>query len=715
MTSLEERFDNSLEELKHAAYTRGLSTDEVDAGYALALSGKLNTNRALKLLDSLLPLEPLTTKSALCIVSVVGEATSARPPLAGQVDYDVQARAVWQLYFLLDADLVSPQAVRQLRKLYSIIEAGLNYSRLREPTAHILRLLSSGEDCVAHRVDHLCGLFSPSSLPVFLTSSLPSQRRLSHDEDASVITRRLLEQYQAYDLMRVYPAPGEVMQGGAAAIPEDVSRWRRALTKSHSNDSEVQSPGLVASSVGATTKRQTVRDVTELAQTIETLRLPSQAPTSLISPPSSAKTPRVAAPSDADRLSSWTCLLKAGYDNDYSYLHRLSYWANIELLHDLRSANPDRDAYSHTEDILTSVRDLSAYGGELLEELEPFLAEFLLSWDGVKHKEIVFDLITLLKPFDVGSLRKHYLDRLEALAKSSSASDEWIVDLIGSYTTLVSNLASRDDWFGDPLRTTAFGALDLPSYLDSLQAVVDSAGHIIDTVVPAHPDSLTLRSAALGFYRVALDLPIELGLPITSLPSPILTHICLLADDVASLSEICGLIHRLRQALTGADSVLSREDHESSRLVSTLNRTIIDFVNTLWQKRLLRGQDERGAFGLDVDEAEHLLSYAQAATGSAPNSLGITTHPALAVLARDCLGELAKAKNKSIEGLEGAVTSTSLKKLATTPNGLTITYTDFRPALVEWVHARGAEGLGDLLFVSLQSLLTRRVSQGLQV
>lgn len=167
---------------------------------------------------------------------------------------------------------------------------------------------------------------------------------------------------------------------------------------------------------------------------------------------------------------------------------------------------------------------------------------------------------------------------------------------------------------------------------------------------------------------------------------------------------------RLRQALTGPESVLNKEDDGSARMIGRLNRIIIDFVNTLWQRRLLRAQEERGALGLPAcvgsgrrnpettltaglplysDEAEALLAYAQAATGNAANSLGITTHPALAVLAKECLQvrdlpfhhpvatrrgaadvhllflqELAASSDKSVEGLEGAVTSAALKKLA---------------------------------------------------
>jgi hypothetical protein len=46
--------------------------------------------------------------------------------------------------------------------------------------------------------------------------------------------------------------------------------------------------------------------------------------------------------------------------------------------------------------------------------------------------------------------------------------------------------------------------------------------------------------------------------------------------------------------------VLNKEDDASARMIVLLNRTIIDFVNMLWQKRLLRSQEERGAFELPV-------------------------------------------------------------------------------------------------------------------
>lgn len=92
-------------------------------------------------------------------------------------------------------------------------------------------MLSASGHCLAHRVEHLYVLsFLRNSSPAEADYVACRQRRLSGN-DASIETWRLLEQYQAHDLVRVYPAPGEIMQGASAAIPDEVSMWRDNLGK----------------------------------------------------------------------------------------------------------------------------------------------------------------------------------------------------------------------------------------------------------------------------------------------------------------------------------------------------------------------------------------------------------------------------------------------------------------------------------------------------
>ena len=148
--------------------------------------------------------------------------------------------------------------------------------------------------------------------------------------------------------------------------------------------SAIQSFDATSDRRGLTAQKLPIESPSELAHTIEKLALPARASSSLLSLPPTAKTVRAKAASDAERVQSWTCLLKAGYDNNCehgcmrraqaveansnreppdSHLHRLSYWANTELLHDLRSSSTAEDPDSRTADLLARVRDLSAYGG----------------------------------------------------------------------------------------------------------------------------------------------------------------------------------------------------------------------------------------------------------------------------------------------------------------------------------------------------------------
>lgn len=91
-------------------------------------------------------------------------------------------------------------------------------------------------------------------------------------------------------------------------------------------------------------------------------------------------------------------------------------------MHELEEA---ADGIKRVEDMLCRIRELCEMGGvsflilgeptewdvatepiadaflslqELLEGLEPFLAEYLTSWNGASHREVIFDLVSLLKP-----------------------------------------------------------------------------------------------------------------------------------------------------------------------------------------------------------------------------------------------------------------------------------------------------------------------------
>lgn len=138
-----------------------------------------------------------------------------------------------------------------------------------------------------------------------------------------------------------------------------------------------------------------------------------------------------------------------------------------------------------------------------------------------------------------------------------------------------------------------------------------------------HPTSLVLRTAALGFYESTILLPLELDLPVVILPSPAFTYLCLLSNELMSVSRICGIVarcarssslvaprpesadaftppaRRLREALTGTDSAIVKlQDGAAldpgSDAIEALNTQLVSLVNALWLRRFLAGDGSMG-------------------------------------------------------------------------------------------------------------------------
>ncbi|GAA5912051.1 hypothetical protein JCM8208_006469, partial [Rhodotorula glutinis] len=398
-----------------------------------------------------------------------------------------------------------------------------------------------------------------------------------------------------------------------------------------------------------------------------------------------------------------------------SHLARLSHWLVTRLEHELRDlalAPTETEAgHERVEDLLGRARDVCEMGGELVEALEPFLATFLADWDGERHRNVVFELVARLKPRAWADLEQHVLRKLRALAETASA--EWLAALVDCLGALVRNLAVRDNWHLQATATTAFGRLEPDGrYLEGLERLLECADEVILSATARHPTSLVLRTAALSFYESALVLPLELDLPVVILPSPTFTYLCLLSSEVMSVSRICGIIARLRDALVGPESAIVKLQGDDphgphSGAVESLNTRLVTLVGSLWMRGFLTGDT---TMGLSEDVLGEVRSRSEVRGQQVATSLGLTAHGALAVLARDCLLVLAAQEGKSAESLVGPVTTTALKQLAKDPTAVHISFNEFRPRFVEYLEEKGAKGLASCLFSSLSSLVERRRS-----
>ena len=151
-------------------------------------------------------------------------------------------------------------------------------------------------------------------------------------------------------------------------------------------------------------------------------------------------------------------------------------------------------------------------------------------------------------------------------------------------------------------RYTAWSRLDSEvNYYECLEEVLKFVDRAVQAGTEVFPESVAVRHAGLAFYETCVTLPLECALPVVVLPSVPFAHACLLADEAAGVARICGVVAKLREALTGEATAVERETADNARMVHRLNEFLVDFINLLWQKKLLLGDDDdtpKAQFGL---------------------------------------------------------------------------------------------------------------------
>ncbi|GAA5845863.1 hypothetical protein JCM9279_002404 [Rhodotorula babjevae] len=685
-----EEVDLVLEHVEQRAGEHAMDDESLCKGYELTLSGLLDTDQSLRLLPHLIPKATLPLDPILLTISCLGDSTHSLPPRAGRVDYAVQRRALEQLAILIELGAVGREGLEALDRLYGAVEQALRYRILRDPAATLLSLITRKPHVQPHRVARV-------------------QSLLIHDPSPPASLSRLLDEYRSFEVDHVRQSrKRDVAQ---AVPPKNLEAWKMRVSMVREGckvEDDVEERHRTSS---ASARLADLSSLADLAENIDTAALPTHAASVLSSVAGSTR--RTRPPIEADRARSWGFLLRSGYDHDPEHLARLSHWIISQLEHELHDLEPTKAGHARVEDLLCRVREICELGGELVEALEPFLASFLESWDGERHRTVVLQLVALLKPLEWADLDKHFLSKLRGLAETATA--DWVASFVDCLSALARSIAVRDSWSPQAPLTTSFGRLD-PSvdYFASLESLLKCTDGVILDATVRYPTSLVLRTAALDFYESALLLPLELDLPVVILPSPAFTYLCLLSNELVSVSRICGIVGGLREALTGPDSAIVKVQDgcaldPDSKAIEALNAQLVTLVNTLWMRRFLVGDS---SMGLSADVLDGVRSRSEERGQQGALALGVTAHGALAVLARDCLSVLAAQENKSADSLVGPVTTNALKLLAKDPAALNISFNEFRPRFVEFLEVQGAKGLASFLFSSLSSLIERRKSSG---
>ncbi|GAA6005894.1 hypothetical protein JCM11491_004052 [Sporobolomyces phaffii] len=653
----------------------------------------------LHLTHALIPLGSLSAEIVLRIVSSLGEPAHSRG-----IEYPVQRRLLQHLAVLHRVSALATDGIDALKRCYAVVEKGLDYESLRDPTADLLHLILTPRFASTTRLARIERMARTTKDPHGSLNRLADKYRSLLHPDAS-LSSRVVTPLASPPLNR----------------DPDLDLWTSCVMAIFSANAEHGSGVLMN---GRETKRRKLKhdsiaqlELERLARRIDrpVRRFHSELPSTL-----SAKGAWIDSV-EWTRTNSWNTLLDRGYGQDPDYFiaiyNRLSAaifdYRTWQLLVEDETNRGSRE--DPTWPIFEWLLSLCEVSGELPEQLQPLLAERLKHWNGTSARSLTFGLLTHLKAPRYQTLNEQFMDPLVTLSKD--ADSDWVCDCIRSLTTLVMNWSIRDDLDLDPDCPTAYGkTTQVVTTLAAMQGVLEAIDKIVELVVNRLPDCLELRMAALESYEKSLDLALVFDLPVVVVPSQAFAYSCLFGNEVSCMSRMSGIIARLREALTGDKTAIPVEDPLYTGPIMALNTLLVDFGNPLWKRQFLvesSAEEGNAGMGLSDTRLEQLRNLAVRREQFPQSALGLTTHGALASLAVDFLQVLALREGKTVDQLLGAVSTATLKHLNnnTSPLNFRISFTNFRPLFLEHLRDRGATGLYDFLFSSMQSLIKRRESQ----
>ncbi|KAM0754501.1 hypothetical protein T439DRAFT_321538 [Meredithblackwellia eburnea MCA 4105] len=694
--------DDLIDSLEAIATVSGLNDEDFLRLMTLIMGSTLAPKQVKTILTSAVPLNPISSNVVVLIISSLGE-NNAGSGLQGLKN---QARVLFMLAELIRMGRVQSKALEELESLWAVIENGLMYQTLRDAAAQLLLLITKRHHVQAYRIHFLQDLIRKD------TQNLSSLTQLLH-------------LYRSYYPEFVMATPATKLKGGKkSSVPKVVQEWAETVTKVtgeggdklrqvDDRDAKRRKLGHVSlipsgATFDAATTTIPLSDLSTLSSltdVVDKLQLPSKA---------GAVLGYQGSVNEPDRTKTWGVILNTTYGSDPSYLHRLSSHLSSTLSHCLSVDDiSGKSMLSEAEAILSKARDLSYLGGELVEPLDSIIAQLLETWDGEWAKDIIFGLVSLIPPEPFESLYTKFFSPLEKLART--ADPEWLADLVRCFEELVQTWSERGDWVQSKSNLpSTFGRrkaemLTYSDALGALQSVVSHVDVVIASAVQVYPRSIPLRSAGLSFYETTLLLPTDHKLPIVIIPSQLFTFGCLLSEDIMTVSRICGIIARLREALTGESSVIQKSDESNSETIEALNDYLVDFINTFWQRKFLANAREQPALNLVSTHSEVLSLLCEKRDQELSNALGLTVHGALAPMGIEFLAKLEKEQGSTMPANTGPVLAETLKDVQAR-GGPKISINEFRRLFLEHLLGKGAAGIHEFFFTSLQSLIKRRLS-----
>jgi centromere protein I len=333
----------------------------------------------------------------------------------------------------------------------------------------------------------------------------------------------------------------------------------------------------------------------------------------------------------------------------------LSFYVEQMLFHENVKSLPSSGT------VITQLGLLTQFIQELIPEVDAIIARFLRVWDGVSHRDFIFQLLPFCRPRSFEQFHADYLMPLLRLFVSyRSVMKARIIRTLAQVIYRWSSL----DWSAvynlpewrkkaqlvpgqapppPTVQTRAHllfaGIVPGVNYFRVIQELVAFVEQLSGAAILTQHQQPVVEDAVLFFYETIVRLHRQHNLPFVSSPSVVnLSRLCL-STNPCSVSRACGVCASLRAEFdafrrsgASSDTLVPRNGIDG---INHFNSLIKDLCNTLWRDSVkLVADNDVGSGSVMFVVPPALLAASRPLEGVASNSFSITSAPAFISCAR---------------------------------------------------------------------------------
>lgn len=387
------------------------------------------------------------------------------------------------------------------------------------------------------------------------------------------------------------------------------------------------------------------------------------------------------------------------YKNDPKLWNHFNSWLLEQLYSESRYEKESFSPTSHFESFLEKIYSFIVCTKTMPSAVEVFLYHYLSVWDGAKHEDIMFKLLSCLTMTDANTIQNSFLDKLECFMESRYPSKHiWVFNLL---TELVKN------WEIDQ-RVREDNSQDQLSLIEqcrTLTAVTSFINYYGIIAVENFKDNSSVALSILGYFRQVVTFPHHGDMAVVQIISTDLLYHLFLTQSLVSITICCGLLCEWKPLFFD-----NQRDEVSSQCYN-FRTYLLDLCNSIWLNKAFsynptpkEVQIAPPHFSFSQKFIDILRETASKHSLNIDHMYGVSASYSFGVRAMDFFRKLEMGSAKPLDKLLDVPPNNVALEENSKEGGLPISFKSFRIKMLDQLAAEGFEGLHKFLYSFMRKL-----------